>query len=621
MWYRNVLLIFIALFHTAQLTAQGRYSDYSDAQRTDIFYDDFSDNRHGWFVGYERKGKREGQIKDGHYIWASNSDIYDQHATWNQISLNQTRDFEIETRLKFAEEDNSRRKSVALSWGRSDRGSFFFGIKNNKFYISDWHKIGGLTQYVKSRETPHIRWKDYNTLTVRKVDNTYSFFINEQSVFKMNFEKFYGTNVGFESSNMIHVDYLRVSYLNDDSPPPLANKSPSQSSQTLSNRKEASSSSTLQPEKNDENFEKKLADNLPAAQPTTQTKIEQTAPEATSKTRKEGSLADTSPAATMNNTGDRPIITITEPTLSRGFKQIAVQNIRIAGKATDRDGIREVRINDQLARLQPDGQFSLETPLHIGDNEFKVVATDRQQQSTTSTFSIRREEPAQERRLALVIGNSAYEQGGQLRNPINDANAMKSTLEGLGFTVMKYENCRQNDIKRAIDEFGKKLKDFDVGLFFYAGHGVQVDGSNYLIPVDAQLASAYDVEYDCVRADRVLAKMEAANSRTNIVMLDACRDNPFERSWSRSTKGNGLAFMSAPQGSLVAYATAPGQTASDGGGQHGIYTEALLTHLTIPNLTIEQVFKRVRATVSQKSQGKQIPWESTSLTGDFYFKK
>ena len=250
-----------------------------------------------------------------------------------------------------------------------------------------------------------------------------------------------------------------------------------------------------------------------------------------------------------------------------------------------------------------------------------VTATDRQQQTSTTSFSIRRDAPEQEKRLALVIGNSQYEQGGQLRNPKNDAEAMKETLEGLGFTVMKYENCQQNDIKRAIDEFGEQLKNYDIGLFFYAGHGLQVDGTNYLVPVDAKLTSAYDVEFDCVRADRVLAKMEAANSRTNIVVLDACRDNPFERSWSRGTRGNGLAFMNAPRGSLVAYATAPGQTASDGGGQHGVYTEALLEHLPTPNVTIEQVFKLVRSTVSQKSEGKQIPWESTSLTGDFYFRR
>ena len=169
----------------------------------------------------------------------------------------------------------------------------------------------------------------------------------------------------------------------------------------------------------------------------------------------------------------------------------------------------------------------------------------------------------QEQRLALLIGNSHYTHGGSLDNPVNDVRVIKKALEGLGFTVMKYEDCSQKAMKRAMDKFGRKLKGRDVGLFFYAGHGVQVNGHNYLLPADAKLDTEHDAEYDCVRADRVLAKMEGAGSKTNIVILDACRDNPFERSWRRGTEGSGLAFMNAPSGSLIAYSTAPGKTALD----------------------------------------------------------
>jgi uncharacterized caspase-like protein len=225
----------------------------------------------------------------------------------------------------------------------------------------------------------------------------------------------------------------------------------------------------------------------------------------------------------------------------------------------------------------------------------------------------------QEHRLALLIGNSHYTHGGSLDNPVNDVRAMKKALEGLGFTVMKYEDCSQKTMKRAMDKFGRRLKGKNVGLFFYAGHGVQVNGHNYLLPVDAKLDSENDAEYDCVRADRVLAKMESAGSRTNIVILDACRDNPFERSWRRGTKGAGLAFMNAPSGSLIAYSTAPGKTALDGRGKNSPYTSALLQHIGTPNITVIQMFQRVRSTVRNKSGNKQTPWESTSLGGDFYF--
>lgn len=228
--------------------------------------------------------------------------------------------------------------------------------------------------------------------------------------------------------------------------------------------------------------------------------------------------------------------------------------------------------------------------------------------------------PTQNQRLALLIGNSNYTHGGCLDNPVNDVRAIKKALEDLGFIVMKHEDCTQKAMKRAMDKFGQKLKGKDVGLFFYAGHGVQVGGRNYLLPVDAKLDLQNDVEYDCVRADRILAKMEGAGTKTNIVILDACRDNPFERSWHRRSKTTGLAFMNAPSGSLIAYSTAPGKIASDGEGVHSPYTFALLEHIGTPNITILRMFQKVRSTVRNISGNRQTPWESTSLSGDFFFK-
>jgi hypothetical protein len=223
-----------------------------------------------------------------------------------------------------------------------------------------------------------------------------------------------------------------------------------------------------------------------------------------------------------------------------------------------------------------------------------------------------------EKRLALVIGNGNYPTS-TLSNPENDAKAMSVVLQKLGFIVNEYENLNQAQIKKAIDDFGNKLKGNDIGLFYYAGHGIQAKGYNYLIPVDAQLKTEEQVEYDCVRADRVLALMETSGTKVNIIILDACRNNPFERSWTRSATGKGLASMNAPKGTLIAYATAPGSTASDGSGKNGLYTSALLETIQIPDITIIQMFQNVRNIVVQKSQEQQMPWESTSLTADFYF--
>jgi uncharacterized protein (TIGR02145 family) len=224
-----------------------------------------------------------------------------------------------------------------------------------------------------------------------------------------------------------------------------------------------------------------------------------------------------------------------------------------------------------------------------------------------------------EKKVAIVIGNGNYSM--PLGNPENDARAMASALQKLGFTVFKYENLTQGQMKRAIDDFGDKLIGSDVGLFYYAGHGIQAKGFNYLIPVDARLKTEEEVDYDCVRADRVLALMEKSGTKVNVLILDACRNNPFERSWTRSANGQGLAFMSAPTGTMIAYATSPGSTASDGSGSNGLYTSAILESIVIPGITIEEMFKNVRKIVSKKSQNQQIPWEATSLTGDFYFSR
>ncbi|MBU1169103.1 MAG: caspase family protein [Proteobacteria bacterium] len=219
-------------------------------------------------------------------------------------------------------------------------------------------------------------------------------------------------------------------------------------------------------------------------------------------------------------------------------------------------------------------------------------------------------------RLALVLGNANYT-SSPLKNPVNDANIMAETLGRFGFDVIKGCDLSRNDMKRKVDEFGDRLKKGGIGLFYYAGHGMQVKGRNYLIPVDAQIKSEQDVEYEALDTGRVLAKMDAAKNSLNIVILDACRDNPFARSF-RSVS-HGLAHMDAPSGTLISYSTAPGSVASDGPSQNGLYTRELVKYMAVPGLKIEDVFKKVRLHVRNDSNNQQVPWESSSLEGDFYF--
>jgi formylglycine-generating enzyme required for sulfatase activity len=224
-----------------------------------------------------------------------------------------------------------------------------------------------------------------------------------------------------------------------------------------------------------------------------------------------------------------------------------------------------------------------------------------------------------ETRIALVIGNSDYA-SGPLPNPANDAKMISETLNNLGFEVIARRNADQNTMKRAIQEFGSRLEKAGpsaVGLFYYAGHGVQLNGRNYLIPTTAQIEREGDVEIEAVSADWVIEQMRYARNRLNIVILDACRNNPFTR--SMRSVDHGLATMDAPAGILIAYSTAPGAVAADGSGRNSPYTEALSRAMRDLHEPVEQVFKHVRVGVMSATSGKQVPWESSSLTGDFYF--
>ncbi len=226
------------------------------------------------------------------------------------------------------------------------------------------------------------------------------------------------------------------------------------------------------------------------------------------------------------------------------------------------------------------------------------------------------EEPPEEHRVALVIGNAAYPTS-PLRNPVNDARAVSAKLKNLGFQVTLRENVPLKEMMRAITQFGEQLdRKGTIGLFYYAGHGMQVRGKNYLIPVDAQISSEASVRSEAADADSLLEQL--AVSDLGIVILDACRNNPFERRF-RSGGGGGLAQMDAPKGTLIAYATAPGKVALDGDGRNGLFTQEFLKALDETGLKVEEVFKRVRRQVAGATRDQQIPWESSSLTGDFYF--
>ena len=222
-----------------------------------------------------------------------------------------------------------------------------------------------------------------------------------------------------------------------------------------------------------------------------------------------------------------------------------------------------------------------------------------------------------EQRVALVIGNAAYKES-RLLNPVNDARAVAGALERLGFIVIKRENVKSREIGSALREFRSRLSPGSVALFFYAGHGLQVRGVNYLPAVDAEIEAEEDVANQSLDMTKVLELLDEAKTRINLVFLDACRNNPFSRRFRSASRG--LAKVDAASGTLISFATRPGSVAADGEGKNGLYTEHLLNHMATTGLPIEQMLKRVGADVKLASKGRQEPWSEGLLEGDFYFR-
>jgi hypothetical protein len=222
---------------------------------------------------------------------------------------------------------------------------------------------------------------------------------------------------------------------------------------------------------------------------------------------------------------------------------------------------------------------------------------------------------SKENKVALVIGNAKYQYFSKLKNSKNDAYDMQKVLKKQGFEVLFLQDGNLREMKKIVRKFTKKLRNGGVGFFFYAGHGLEVEGQNYLIPVGANIPEKDEVAYESLAMNMVIDKMENSGNRLNIVVLDACRNDPFSRSG-----GGGLAQINNAKGMYISYATAPGSVASDGSGRNGLFTKHLIKNIKKPNITLDTVFNNTRKDVYEESNDKQLPWTSSSVIGDFYFK-
>jgi len=328
-----------------------------------------------------------------------------------------------------------------------------------------------------------------------------------------------------------------------------------------------------------------------------------------------------------------PELVIIDPEPNNDFEIIADnETFTIKGYAADPANVMGLWINDQKATLEKRGEkhtgFEVSIEMEMGAQQIVIEAVDSEFNKSKEVYAFTLagkssgDDTAADKlnkmqRTALVIGNSNYT-SAPLKNAVNDAEAITEALEKLGFEVFKYTDLDHQSMENAMNEFGKLMdKRGGIGLFYFAGHGVQSNGDNYLIPVKSNIQSEKDIKYKSVNLGYILDEFEGRKSDMNIVILDACRNNPFSRYRSIT---NGLAPTAiAPSGTFIAYSTSPGSVASDGDGKNGLYTQELIKHINTKGKTIEQVFKKVRANVRQLSAGAQIPWENSSIEGDFFF--
>jgi hypothetical protein len=270
--------------------------------------------------------------------------------------------------------------------------------------------------------------------------------------------------------------------------------------------------------------------------------------------------------------------------------------------------------NTEIEKLRAEAELERKRRQEL-EEQLRLSQQQQQPQTTTQTVSV----PSIGRRVALVVGNANYKVR-PLKNPRNDADDISRSLRSSGFEVIDLRDASLQQMRNGVRQFGDRLINNDVGLVYFSGHGVEVKGRNYFIPVNADIMREDEIADQGLDVSLILEKMNTAGKGVNILIVDACRDDPFGRSFRSSSRG--LAQMDAPRGTIIAYATSPGKVASDGDPRerNSPYTKNLVKAMQQPNKPIEQVFKEVRRAVQEETKNQQTPWENTSLSGDFYFK-
>jgi hypothetical protein len=659
------LMMSLLIIQSFPSLSQQNYTAYNSGAKSSLFSDGFDNNSNQWITD---NSWISGKIEGGYYNITCKNFQMSTGLSFKSIPITQSTDYQIEAGIKVI------RGTGALVFGMTDKTYDHYRIE-----ISDNSTLEVIKDTPSKKKTEklykgpgifQIGKDSYNKLTVRSVSGVYYVFANEVLVGQFNNIKPEGKGIGFNvgTDSEISVDYLEISYLKSMTSPDLASNkiirvnpeaseisrsatattgapaiiwvSPSAEKITLESfsarvRASVKSASGLKSVLLYVNgVSKGEAEILPSQTETGTFIVEKNINFGPGEnniyliaSNNEGTTKSelryfTNPSAVA------PIVTWSTPENSNTL--VNTESLTIGACIKSPTELKSVRLLVNGSVFSEDNVFQTSNigdcnynwqtnvVLKEGDNSIFLIATNVAGSTTSEKRLIKLQPALAERRIALVFGNSQYKTGTPLKNPVNDANLMEGTLKELGFEVIKRLNANLAEMNKAIREFTEKLPGYNVALFYYAGHGNQVDGKNYLVPVDATLEKPSDCMFEAIKVDFIVEQFEKYQDNTNIVILDACRNNPYT-AWARGGDP-GFRAMSFTSGTIIAYATSEGSTAADGKGANGLFTEELVKQMAVPQ-SILSVFMNTRNQVKKLSNNQQIPMEWNKLNGDFFFKK
>jgi hypothetical protein len=678
MMIKKCLLVFVSLsiIQASEITAQQSYGDIPATAKSTFFQESFDNNSNNWILD---NLWLKGDIVYGGYNLICRNYQKSTGLSYKNIFIDQQKDYEIETAVYTLKGNGGLAFGIT---GKYDHYRIGITANNTLTIEKNTPSKGKIEELYSGSVSSNLKPGSYNKITVRKLKDYFYIFVNETFIGRFDNIKPEGDKLGFNVglNSEISVDYLTVSYLSSQASPVTAERNitkedPAKTqSENIAVNIPSSTNTSKIPKGSTaplitwtspsgvnttlDSYTARVRANIKSG-----SELKSVLFYVNGASKGEGEIKSSPVEAgtyvaekTISlNPGDNNVFVIATnfegasrselryfnnppanpPVIAWGnpvYEKVSVNSDQFTIEACI-ESPTELRSAKILVNGNPQGENTVfqvsgiekcnykwqqSVILKEGDNSIYIIATNIAGSTTSEKRTVKYQMAIVEKRLALVFGNSDYSDKTSLKNPVNDANLMEATLKELGFEVIKRTNAGINAMREAVREFSSKLSEYNVALFYYAGHGIQMEGKNYLIPTDAVLKDPGDCKYEAIPVDFVTEEFAKYPENTNIVILDACRNNPY-RNWTRGG-AQGFKAISPTSGTIIAFATSEGSTANDGTSANGLYTEELVKQMVIPQ-PIESVFKKTRVEVKKRSKDQQTPVDWTSLDGDFYFKK